>query len=108
MPRKPKKNIDKMNKTELRQEVKTIMQARKQRMRMHYEQRIAKDLNRVISQWHDAKLPKEVVVGFSAFYMVNFVFDCYTPTDANHLLVSAISRELLKTDAIEDSETMIQ
>ena len=108
MPRKPKKNIDKMNKTELRQEVTTIMEARKRRMRMHHERRIAEDLNRVVKKWHNAKLPKDVVVGFSACYIVNFVFDCYGPTDANHLLVSAISREMLKSNEIEDSETMVQ
>ena len=97
-----------MNKTELRQEVKTIMKSRKRRMRMHHERRIAEDLNQVVKKWHDAKLPKDVVVGFSACYIVNFVFDCYAPTDANHLLVSAISREMLKWNEIADSETMIQ
>jgi hypothetical protein len=108
MPKKTKKTIDQTDRIANRQRNKTIMEAREKRMRMHHERRIAEDLNRVISKWHDARLPKDIVVGFSAFYMVNFVFDCYTPTDANHLLVSAISRELLKTDAIEDSETMIQ
>ena len=108
MPRKPKKNIDKMNKTELRQEVTTIMEARKRRMRMHHERRIAEDLNNVIKKWHDAKLPKEIVVGFSASYMVNFIFDCYTPEDANHLLITAISRELIHTQDIKDTETIIQ
>ena len=98
-----------MNKTELRQEViTTVMETRKRRMRMHHERRIAEDLNRVVKKWHDAKLPKDLVVGFSACYIVNFVFDCYAPTDANHLLVSAISREMLKSNEIEDSETMIQ
>ena len=108
MPRKPKKTIAKIKRTEDRQQIRTAIEARKQRTRMHHERLIAEDLSRVIKKWHDARLPKEVVVGFSAFYMVNFVFDCCTPTDANHLLVSAISREMLKTNAIEDSETMIQ
>ena len=108
MPEKPKKNIDKMNKTELRQEVTTIMEARKRRMRMHHERRIAEDLNRVVKKWHDAKLPKEIVVGFSACYMVNFIFDCYSPEDANHLLITAISRELIHSKDIEDTETTVQ
>ncbi len=108
MPKKPKKTIDQTNRIANRQRTKTIMEAREKRMRMHHERRIAEDLNRVISKWHDARLPKDVVVGFSAFYMVNFVFDCYTPSDANHLLVSAISRELVKSNEIEDSETIIQ
>ena len=109
MSRKPKKDTDKMNKTELRQEViSTMMEARKRRMRMHHERRIAKDLNRVIKKWHDAKLPKEIVVGFSACYMVNFIFDCYSPEDANHLLITAISRELIHSKDIEDTETTVQ
>ena len=109
MPRKPKKDIDKMNKTELRQEViTTVMEARKQRMRMHHERRIAEDLNRVIKKWHDAKLPKEIVVGFSASYMVNFIFDCYTPEEANHLLISTIAKQLVRYNEIEHSETVIQ
>ena len=108
MPRKAKKTIAKIKRTDDRQQIRTTIEARKQRRRMRHERLIAEDLSRVIKKWHDARLPKEVVVGFSAFYMVNFVFDCCTPTDANHLLVSAISREMLKTNAIEDSETMIQ
>ncbi len=109
MSRKPKKTINEIKRTDdNQQKVKTVIEARNQRMRMHHERRIAEDLSRVIKKWHDARLPKEVVVGFSVFYMVNFVFDCCTPTDANHLLVSAISREMLKTNAIDDSEAMIQ
>ncbi|SVB59489.1 uncharacterized protein METZ01_LOCUS212343 [marine metagenome] len=109
MPRKLKKSIDKMNKTELRQEaISTMMEARKRRMRMHHERRIAEDLNNVIKKWHDAKLPKEIVVGFSACYLVNFIFDCYEPEEANHLLITAISRQLIHTKDIEDTETTVQ
>ena len=108
MPRKPKKTIAKIKRTDDRQQIKTAIETRKQHTRMRHERLIAEDLSRVIKKWHDARLPKEIVVGFSAFYMVNFVFDCCTPTDANHLLVSAISREMLKTNVIEDSETMVQ
>ena len=109
MPKKPKKDIDKMNKTELRQEViSTMMEARERRMRMNHERRIADDLNNVIKKWHDARLPKEIAVGFSACFMVNFIFDCYEPEEANHLLITAISRELIHTKDIEESETIIQ
>ena len=108
MPRKPNKTIAKIKRIDDRQQTRTAIETRKQRTRMRHERLIAEDLSRVIKKWHDARLPKEVVVGFSAFYMVNFVFDCCTPTDANHLLVSAISREMLKSNEIEDSETMVQ
>lgn len=109
MPNKPKKDIDKMNKTELRQEViSSMMEARKRRIRMHQERRIAEDLNDVIKKWHDARLPKEIVVGCTACFMVNFIFDCYGPEEANHLLITAISRELIHTKDIEESETMMQ
>jgi len=62
----------------------------------------------LIDSWHKDRLPKEVVVEFSASYMINFIFNCTTPEDANHLLVTAISRELIHTQDIEESETIIQ
>ena len=75
---------------------------------MRHERRMARDLNRLIGSWHKDRLPKEVILGFSASYVVNFIFDCCTPEDANHLLVTAISRELIHSNEIEHSETVIQ
>jgi hypothetical protein len=69
---------------------------------------MARDLNRLIDSWRKDRLPKEVVVEFSASYMVNFIFNCTTPEDANHLLVTTISRELIHTQDIEESETILQ
>ena len=106
---KQKKSTDEKEEITL-EEIVTVTHLRKHRMErnMRHERRMARDLNRLMNSWHKDRLPKEVVVGFSASYMVNFIFDCYTPEDANHLLVTAISRELLKSNEIEDSETMIQ
>ena len=106
---KQKKSIDEKEEITL-EEVVTVSNLRKHRMEtnLRHERRMARDLDRLIGSWHKDRLPKEVVVEFSASYMVNFIFDCYTPEDANHLLVTAISRELLKSNEIEDSETVIQ
>ena len=116
MPKKPKNifnehknSTDKKGETTL-EEIVTVTHLRKHRMEtnMRHERRIAGDLNRLIGSWHKDRLPKEVVVGFSASYMVNFIFDCCTPEDANHILVTAISRELIHTQDIKDTETIIQ
>ena len=106
---KQKKSIDEKEEITL-EEVVTVSHLRKHRMEtnLRHERRMARDLDRLIGSWHKDRLPKEVVVEFSASYMVNFIFHCTTPEDANHLLVTAISRELLKSNEIEDSETMIQ
>ena len=116
MPKKPKnifnrqkKSTDEKEETTL-EEIVTVTHLRKHRMErnMRHERRMARDLNRLIGSWHKDRLPKEVVVRFSASYMINFIFDCYTPEGANHLLVTAISRELIHSKDIEDSETVIQ
>ena len=109
MPKKPEKSTAEKEEVTL-EEIVTITHLRKQKAErdMLHERRMERDLTRLLRSWHRDKLPKSVVVGFSASYMVNFIFDCYTPEDANHLLVTAISRELLKSNEIEDSETMIQ
>ena len=106
---KQKKSTDEKEEITL-EEIVTVTHLRKHRMErnMRHERRMARDLTRLLRSWHKDKLPKSVVVGFSASYMVNFIFDCHTPEDANHLLVTAISRELLKSNEIEDSETMLQ
>ena len=109
MPKKPKKSTAEKEEVTL-EEIVTITHLRKQKAErdMIHERRMAHDLTRLLTSWHKDKLPKSVVVGFSASYMVNFIFDCCTPEDANHILVTAISRELIHTQDIEDSETILQ
>ena len=106
---KQKKSTDEKEEITL-EEIVTVTHLRKHRMErnLRHERRMARDLNRLMNSWHKDRLPKEVVVGFSASYMINFIFDCHTPEDANHLLVTAISRELIHTQDIEESETIIQ
>ena len=106
---KQKKSTDEKEEITL-EEVVTVSHLRKHRMEtnLRHERRMARDLDRLIGSWHKDRLPKEVVVEFSASYMVNFIFNCTTPEDANHLLVTAISRELIHTQDIEESETIIQ
>ena len=116
MPKKLKKIFNKQKKSTdekeeiTLEEIVTVTHLRKHRMErnMRHERRMASDLNRLIGSWRKDRLPKEVVVGFSASYMVNFIFDCYTPEDANHLLVTAISRELIHSQDIQDTETTVQ
>ena len=109
MPKKPKKSTAKKEEVTL-EEIVTITHLRKQKAErdMLHERRMARDLTRLLSSWQKDKLPKSVVVGFSAAYMVNFIFDCYTPEEANHLLISTISKQLVISDEIEHSETVIQ
>ena len=106
---KQKKSTDEKEEITL-EEIVTVTHLRKHRMErnMRHERRMARDLNRLIGSWHKDRLPKEVVVEFSASYMVNFIFNCTTPEDANHLLVTAISRELIHTKDIQDTETTVQ
>ena len=106
---KQKKSIDEEEEITL-EEVVTVSHLRKHRMEtnLRHERRMAQDLNRLIDSWHKDRLPKEVVVEFSASYMVNFIFDCDGPEEANHILITAISRELIHTQDIEESETVIQ
>ena len=104
-----KNSTDEKEETTL-EEIVTVTHLRKHRMErnMRHERRMARDLNRLIGSWRKDRLPQEVVVGFSASYMVNFIFDCYTPEEANHLLISTISKQLVISDEIEHSETVIQ
>ncbi len=106
---KQKNSTDEKEETTL-EEIVTVTHLRKHRMErnMRHERRMARDLNRLIGTWHKDGLPKEVVVGFSASYIVNFIFDCCTPEEANHLLISTISKELVRYNENEDSETAIQ
>ena len=109
MPKKPKKSTAEKEEVTL-EEIVTITHLRKQKAErdMLHERRMERDLTRLLRSWHKDKLPKSVVFGFSASYMVNFIFNCTTPEDANHLLVTANSRELIHTQDIEESETIIQ
>ena len=109
MPKKLKKSTAEKEEITL-EEIVTIAHLRKQKAErdMLHERRMERDLTRLLRSWHRDKLPESVVVGFSASYMVNFIFNCTTPEDANHLLVTAISRELIHTQDIEESETIIQ
>ena len=109
MPKKPKKSTAEKEEVTL-EEIVTITHLRKQKAErdMLHERRMARDLTRLLSSWQKDKLPKSVVVGFSAAYMVNFIFDCHTPEEANHLLISTIAKQLVISNEIEDSETMIQ
>ena len=83
---KQKKSTDEKEEITL-EEIVTITHLRKQKAErdMLHERRMERDLTRLLRSWHKDKLPKSVVVGFSASYMVNFIFDCYTPEEANHL-----------------------
>ena len=109
MPKKPKKFTDEKEEVTL-EEIVTITHLRKQKAErdMLHERRMERDLTRLFRSWHKDKLPKSVIVGFSAAYMVNFIFDCHTPEEANHLLISTISKQLVISNEIEHSETVIQ
>ena len=109
MPKKPKKSTAEKEEVTL-EEIVTITHLRKQKAErdMLHERRMARDLTRLLSSWQKDKLPKSVVDGFSACYLVNFIFDCYTPEEANHLLISTISKQLVRYNEIEHSETVIQ
>ena len=109
MPKKLKKSTAEKEEVTL-EEIVTITHLRKQKAErdMLHERRMERDLTRLLRSWHRDKLPESVVVGFSASYMVNFIFDCYTPEEANHLLISTISKQLVRYNEIEHSETVIQ
>ena len=109
MPKKPEKSTAEKEEVTL-EEIVTITHLRKQKAErdMLHERRMERDLTRLLRSWHKDKLPESVVVGFSASYMVNFIFDCHTPEEANHLLISTISKQLLISNEIEHSETVIQ
>ena len=116
MPKKLKNTFNKQKKSTAEkeeitlEEVVTVSHLRKHRMEtnLRHERRMARDLDRLIGSWHKDRLPKEVVVEFSASYMVNFIFNCTTSEDANHLLVTAISTQLIRSQDIKESETILQ
>ena len=106
---KQKKSIDEEEEITL-EEVVTVSHLRKHRMEtnLRHERRMERDLTRLLRSWHKDKLPKSVIFGFSASYMVNFIFACCTPEEANHLLISTIAKQLVISNEIEHSETIIQ
>jgi hypothetical protein len=110
MPKKLKKSTAEKEEVTL-EEIVTITHLRKQKAErdMLHERRMERDLTRLLRSWHKDKLPKSVVFGFSASYMVNFIFACCTtPEEANHLLISTIAKQLVISNEIEHSETIIQ
>ena len=107
---KQKNSIDEKEEVTL-EEVVTVSHLRKHRMEtnLRHERRMERDLTRLLRSWHKDKLPKSVVFGFSASYMVNFIYACCTtPEEANHLLISTIAKQLVISNEIEHSETIIQ
>ena len=110
MPKKLKKSTAEKEEVTL-EEIVTITHLRKQKAErdMLHERRMERDLTRLLRSWHKDKLPKSVDFGFSASYMINFIFACCsTPEEANHLLISTIAKQLVISNEIEHSETMIQ
>ena len=69
---------------------------------------MAKDLERVIRSWQRKRIPVEDTVELSIDFMVNFAFlACKEASVANHLIVSAISRELILSGEVNESDTII-
>ena len=74
----------------------------------HWERIMASDLDKIYDKWCQQGIPVEVATSFPAFYMVNFVFFHTDPMTANHILMSAISKELIRNRVIEHSENTVQ
>ena len=74
----------------------------------HWEKIMVSDLDKVYDKWCQQGIPVEVATSFPAFYMVNFVFFTTDPMTANHILMSAISKELIRNRVIDHSENTVQ
>ena len=87
MPKKPKKSTDEKEEGTL-EEIVTITHLRKQKAErdMLHERRMARDLTRLLTSWQKDKLPKSVVVGFSASYIVNFIMEVNCTRDNNRTI----------------------
>ena len=73
-----------------------------------HQESMARDLDRVIRGWHRKRIPVEDAVELSIDFMVNFAFlACKEASVANHLIVSAISRELILSGEVNESDTII-
>jgi len=69
---------------------------------------MARDLNSLIKGWHRKRIPVEDAVEISIDFIVNFAFyACKEASVANHLIVSAISRELILSGEVNESDTII-
>ena len=68
---------------------------------------MGRDLNRVIKGWHRKRIPVEDAVELSTHFMVNFAFHVCEAKDANHLIATAISRELILSGEVDESDTII-
>ena len=69
---------------------------------------MGRDLNRGIKGWHRKRIPVEDAVELSIDFIVNFAFyACKEASVANHLIVSAISRELILSGEVNESDTII-
>ena len=74
----------------------------------HDHEIMARDLDRVIKSWARKRIPVDDAVELSIDFMVNFAFfACKETKTANHLIISAISRELIHSGEMHDSETAI-
>ena len=73
-----------------------------------HQESMGRDLNRVIKGWHRKRIPVEDAVELSIDFIVNFAFyACKEASVANHLIVSAISRELILSGEVNESDTII-
>ena len=68
---------------------------------------MAKDLDRVIRGWQRKRIPVEDAVELSTHFMVNFAFHVCAAKDANHLIATAVSRELILSGEVDESDTII-
>jgi len=75
---------------------------------LHFERQMADDLNNIVDKWCNSGIPKANAVVFPSYYWANFVFSCVDPIEANHILMKAISRELLRYEEIKRDEIRTQ
>tara|TARA_B100000809_G_C14790610_1_gene406516 strand:- start:10 stop:330 length:321 start_codon:yes stop_codon:yes gene_type:complete len=75
---------------------------------LHFERQMADDLNNIVDKWCANGIPQTNAVVFPSYYWANFVFSCVDPIEANHILMKAISRELLRYEEIKREEISTQ
>jgi len=92
------KKYNKTNKAEIK------MAKEKNEDLFHWERQMSKDLNEILDQWCIAGIPIINATTFSAHYIANFVFHSMDPILANHVLMTSISKELLRYEEIDDNE----
>ncbi len=75
----------------------------------HWESKMARDMVHMHDNWCKEGIPAIDAVVFSSHYLANFVFNVIgDPAEANLILCTAISRELLKSKHISEEETQLQ